>query len=308
MAVRNEQIAAVRRFNRFYTRQIGLLDEHLNGSPFSYPEARIMYELAHNKDASASDLVVGLGMDAGFVSRILGRLERRGLITRRRSEADGRVSQLNLTARGQVQFAELDAASQRDMSRMLGRVKGDGPDRLIRAMRTIQDLLGFRGTVMRPPIRLRRPRPGDLGWVVERNAAVYAKEYGWGLGAEALFARIVADYQQHHDPERERCWIAERWGDRVGCVFLVKKTDTVAQLRMLLVEPGARGSGLGRRLVDECTEFAREAGYRKIVLWTNRVLSAARHIYESAGYRFVKEERHDELDTDPIFEVWELKL
>ena len=308
MAVRNEQIAAVRRFNRFYTRQIGLLDEHLNGSPFSYPEARIMYELAQNKDASASDLMASLGMDGGFVSRILVRLERRGLISRRRSEADGRVSHLNLTTRGQAEFADLNAASQRDMSRMLGRVKGDGPDRLIRAMRTIQDLLGFRGTVSRPPIRLRRPRPGDLGWVVERNAAVYAKEYRWGLGAEALFARIVADYQQNHDPERERCWIAERWGDRVGCVFLVKKTDTVAQLRMLLVEPGARGSGLGRRLVDECTQFAREAGYRKIVLWTNRVLSAARHIYESAGYRFVKEERHDELDTDPIFEVWELKL
>ena len=308
MAVRNEQIAAVRRFNRFYTRQIGLLDEHLNGSPFSYPEARIMYELAQNKDASASDLVASLGMDAGFVSRVLVRLVRRGLISRRRSESDGRVSQLNLTARGQADFAALNAASQRDMSRMLGRIKGDGPDRLIGAMRTIEDLLGFRGARAHPPIRLRRPRPGDLGWVVERNAAAYAKEYGWGLQAEALFARIVADYQQNHDPERERCWIAERWGDRVGCVFLVKKTDTVAQLRMLLVEPGARGSGLGRRLVDQCTQFAREAGYRKIVLWTNRVLSAARHIYESAGYRFVKEERHDELDTDPIFEVWELKL
>ncbi|HWH03818.1 MAG TPA: bifunctional helix-turn-helix transcriptional regulator/GNAT family N-acetyltransferase [Gemmatimonadales bacterium] len=307
MAVRNEQIAAVRRFNRFYTRQIGLLDEHLNGSPFSYPEARIMYELAHSKDASASDLVMGLGMDAGFVSRILVRLERRGLISRRRSESDGRVSQLNLTTRGQTEFAALNAASQRDMSRMLGRIKGDGPDRLIGAMRAIEDLLGFRGARIMP-VRLRRPRPGDLGWVVERNGAVYAKEYGWGLQAEALFARIVSDYQQQHDPERERCWIAERNGERVGCVFLVKKTDTVAQLRMLLVEPGARGSGLGRRLVDECTQFAREAGYRKIVLWTNRVLSAARHIYESAGYRFVREERHDELDTDPIFEVWELKL
>ena len=308
MAVRNEQIAAVRRFNRFYTRQIGLLEEHLNGTPFSYPEARIMYELAHSKDASASDLVMSLGMDAGFVSRILVRLERRGLVSRRRSEADGRVSQLNLTTRGQAEFAELNAASQRDMSRMLGRIKGDGPERLIGAMRALEDLLGFRGARAHPPIRLRRPRPGDLGWVVERNAAVYAKEYGWGLGAEALFARIVADYQQNHDPERERCWIAERWGERVGCVFLVRKTDTVGQLRMLLVDPGARGTGLGRRLVDECTQFAREAGYRKIVLWTNRVLSAARHIYESAGYRFVKEERHDELDTDPIFEVWELKL
>jgi len=308
MTVRSEQIAAVRRFNRFYTRQIGLLDEHLNGSPFSYPEARIMYELAHTKDASATDLVTSLEMDAGFVSRILVRLERRGLVNRRRAAADRRVSQLSLTTRGQAEFAELNAASQRDMSRMLGRVKGDGPDRLIGAMRTIEDLLGFRGVRTRPPIRLRRPRPGDLGWVVERNGAVYANEFGWGLEAEALFARIVSDYQQKHDPERERCWIAERMGERVGCVFLVKKTDTIAQLRMLLVEPGARGSGLGRRLVDECTQFARESGYRKVVLWTNRVLSAARHIYETAGYRFVKEERHDELGTDPIFEVWELKL
>jgi len=307
MAVRDEHIASVRRFNRFYTRQIGLLDEHLNGGPFSYPEARIIYELAHSDNASATDLVTSLGMDAGFVSRILVRLDRRGFISRRRSEADGRLFQLNLTARGRAEFAELNAASQRDVGRMLGRVKGDGPERLVGAMRMIEELLGFRGARLQP-VRLRRPRPGDLGWVVERNGAVYAKEYGWGLQAEALFARIVADYQQHHDPERERCWIAERAGERVGCVFLVKKTETVAQLRMLLVEPGARGSGLGRRLVDECTRFARQTGYRKIVLWTNRVLSAARHIYESAGYRFVKEERHDELDTDPIFEVWELKL
>ncbi|HYK12093.1 MAG TPA: bifunctional helix-turn-helix transcriptional regulator/GNAT family N-acetyltransferase [Gemmatimonadales bacterium] len=307
MAARPEHIAAVRRFNRFYTRQIGLLDEHLNGSPFSYPEARILYELAHQKDASSTDLVTNLGMDPGYVSRLVTRLDRRGLVTRRRSAADGRLVQLNLSERGRLQFGELDAASQRDVGRLLGRVRGDGPDRIIGAMRTIEELLGLRG-VARPPVRLRRPRPGDLGWVVERNGAVYAQEYKWGLKAEALFARIVADFQQNLDPERERCWIAESLGRRVGCVLLAKKTETVAQLRMLLVEPGARGFGLGRRLVDECTQFAREAGYRKIVLWTNRVLSAARHIYESAGYRFVKEERHHDLDTDPIFEVWELKL
>lgn len=307
MAVRNEQIAAVRRFNRFYTRQIGLLDEHLNGSPFSYAEARILYELAHSEDASATDLIMTLAMDPGYVSRILARLGRMGLVTRRRSEADGRLFRLNLSARGRAEFANLNAASQRDVGRMLGRVRGDGSDRLVGAMQTIERVLGFAGAT-KPRVRLRHPRPGDLGWVVERNAAAYAKEYGWGLRAEALFARIVSDFQTNHDPERERCWIAETPAERVGCVFLVKKTGTVAQLRMLLVEPGARGTGLGRRLVDECTHFARGAGYRKIVLWTNRVLVAARRLYRSAGYRFVRTERHDDLDTDPVFEVWELAL
>jgi DNA-binding MarR family transcriptional regulator/N-acetylglutamate synthase-like GNAT family acetyltransferase len=301
------QIAAVRRFNRFYTRQIGLLDERLNGSPFSYAEARILYEVAHHADTSATDVVTSLGMDPGYVSRILARLERWGLVNRRRSGADGRRFDLNLSARGRSEFADLNAASQRDVGRMLGRVPRGGPDRLIGAMRTIEDILGSRAGSS-PRVTLRRPRPGDLGWVVERNGALYAKEYGWGLRAEALFATIVSEFQKNFDPTCERCWIAERAGERVGCVFLVKKTETVAQLRMLLVEPGARGAGLGRRLVDECTRFARQAGYRKIVLWTNRVLSAARHVYQAAGYHFVKEERHTELDTDPVFEVWELKL
>lgn len=302
----NEQIAAVRQFNRFYARQIGLLDEHLNGSPFSYAEARILYELAHRENASATDLVLGLGMDPGYVSRVIARLGRGGLVARHRSEGDGRRVHLNLTARGRASFATLNSAAQRDVGRLLGRVKGNGPERLIGAMRTIEDLLGLRGQA--PAVRLRRPRPGDLGWVVERNGAVYAHEYGWGLKAEALFARIVSDFQNGYDPDRERCWIAEQAGERVGCVFLVRKTDRVAQLRMLLVEPQARGTGLGKRLVEECTRFARRAGYRKIVLWTNRVLSAARHIYQTAGYRFVKTERHDDLDTDPVFEVWELQL
>ena len=303
------RIAAVRRFNRFYTRRIGVLEEHLASSPFSLAEARVLYELAHRPGATATALGTGLGLDAGYLSRILAGFMRRGLVARRRSRVDARQAHLSLTASGRAAFAKLDAASQRDVGALLARLPPVAQTRLVGAMRRVEGLLADRAAAPHEaPCVLRDPRPGDLGWVVERHGALYAQEYGWGVRFEALVAGIAARFVEHEDRTRERCWIAERDGERVGCVFLVKKSATVAQLRLLLVEPAARGLGLGRRLVDECTRFARRAGYRKVVLWTNSVLDAARHIYAAAGYRLVKRERHRDLGTDPVFEVWELEL
>jgi DNA-binding MarR family transcriptional regulator/N-acetylglutamate synthase-like GNAT family acetyltransferase len=304
---RDRRVASVRRFNRFYTRQIGVLEEHLSRSPFSLAQARVLYEVAQRRDIAASELAAKLGLDAGYLSRILVGFERRGLVTRRRSRADARRAQLGLTARGRAAFAELDQAARRDVSAMLAELPDPAQERLVAAMRTVEALLAGRPTARRPYV-LREPRPGDLGWVVERHGALYAAEYGWGVRFEALVAEIAARFARHQGRARERCWIAVRDGARVGCVFLVKKTPSVAQLRLLLVEPSARGLGLGRRLVDECSRFARRAGYRKIVLWTNSVLHAARRIYQAAGYRMVKKERHVDLGTDPAFEVWELRL
>jgi DNA-binding MarR family transcriptional regulator/GNAT superfamily N-acetyltransferase len=301
------RVALVRRFNRFYTRQIGVLEEHLNRSPFSLAEARVLYEVAQRRDITATELAAGLGLDAGYLSRILAGFERRGLVARRRARADARRSHLALTARGRGAFSRLDAASRRDVGAMLGRLPVPAQARLVSAMRTVEALLGGRPAAGRPYV-LRDVRPGDLGWVVERHGVLYATEYGWGVRFEALVAEIAARFVRRRDPARERCWIAERDGERVGCVFLVRKSASVAQLRLLLVEPAARGLGLGRRLVDECTRFARRAGYGKIVLWTNSVLETARHIYRTAGYRLVRKERHDDLGTDPAFEIWELKL
>jgi DNA-binding MarR family transcriptional regulator len=300
-------VAAVRRFNRFYTRQIGVLDEHLARGPFSLTEARVLYELAHHDGTTATALGAELGLDAGYLSRILARFARQGLLDRRRSGADWRRAELALTVRGRSAFGRLDAASQHDVGGLAGALSPPRRSRLVAAMRTIEELLGAPAAL---PARcvLRNHRPGDMGWVVERHGAVYAAEYGWGERFEALVAEIVARFIRHERRETERCWIAECEGERVGCVFLVRKTATVAQLRLLLVEPEARGLGLGRRLVGECTRFARRAGYRKIVLWTNSVLAAARHLYREEGYRLVARERHTDLGTDPAFEVWELTL
>ena len=299
--------AAVRRFNRFYTRQIGVLEEHLARSPFSLTEARVLYELAHRADATATALGAELGLDAGYLSRILARFARRGLVARHPSRADRRRTHLALTPRGRAAFGRLDVASEREVGALVGALDAPSRARLAGAMRAIEQLLGAPGGPDAGYV-LRNHRPGDMGWVVERHGAVYAAEYGWGGRFEALVASIVARFIRRERPGRERCWIAERGGERVGCVFLVRKTEAVAQLRLLLVEPSARGLGLGRRLVGECTRFARRAGYRKIRLWTNSVLDAARHLYREEGYRLVARERHTDLEADPRFEVWELKL
>jgi DNA-binding MarR family transcriptional regulator len=303
----DRRVAAVRKFNRFYTRQIGVLREGLLGSPFSLTEVRVLYELAHRRKPTATELAGVLGLDTGYLSRILRGFQRRGLIDKTPSQADGRETLLSLTGKGRRTFAPLDARSSAEIGGLLRRLAPAGQIRLVEAMRTIETLLGAEPE-RRVPFLLRPHQSGDMGWVVHRHGVLYAQEYGWDEQFEALVAEIVAAFIRNFDPKRERCWIGEREGEIVGSVLLVKQSKTVAKLRLLLVEPTARGLGLGSRLVGECERFARQTGYRKIVLWTNSVLRAARHIYEEAGYRLVHEERHHSFGHDLIGETWELDL
>jgi DNA-binding MarR family transcriptional regulator/N-acetylglutamate synthase-like GNAT family acetyltransferase len=302
-----QRITAVRRFNRFYTRQIGLLREGYLESPFSLTQVRVLYELAHREDPTASKLARDLELDAGYLSRILGGFERRGLVDKRRSEADGRQALLRLTERGWEAFAPLDRRSHDDIGALLNRMPEAEQERAVEAMVTIERLLGAEPEP-RVPYVLRPPQPGDLGWVVQRHGALYAREYGWDETFEALVAEIVARFVRTYDPKRERCWIAEKDAQNVGSVLCVQKSPTVAQLRLLLVEPEARGLGIGKRLVDECIRFARAVGYRKVMLWTNDVLVAARRMYERAGFRLVEEEQHHSFGHDLVGQNWELKL
>jgi DNA-binding MarR family transcriptional regulator/N-acetylglutamate synthase-like GNAT family acetyltransferase len=301
------RVDVVRRFNRFYTRRIGALRAGLLDSPFPLAEARLLYELARRSRPTASEIARDLGLDAGYLSRMLRGLERKRLITRERSADDGRQSLLALTAAGRRAAATLDERSSAEVRAMLGRLPDDGQRRLVAAMRDVERLLGA-APESKAPYLLRAHRPGDMGWVVHRHAVLYAQEYGWDGRFEAMVAKIVAKFIDDFDPQRERCWIAERDGEIIGSVFLVAKSPTVAQLRMLYVEPAARGLGIGTRLVDECERFAREKGYRKIVLWTNSCLHAARHIYEATGYRLVAEEPHRSFGHRLVGQTWELKL
>jgi DNA-binding MarR family transcriptional regulator/GNAT superfamily N-acetyltransferase len=301
------QVEAVRRFNRFYTKQIGVLHEKVLRSPFSLTEARILYELAHQEQTTASGLVKELGLDGGYLSRILREFEKRGLLAKLPSETDGRMSLLRLTGKGKKAFERIDTNSRGQIDAVLRGLSTDDRHRLVEAMNTIGGLLGARPE-QKVPYVLRPHRPGDMGWIVHRHAVLYTEEYGWDEQFEALVAGIVAHIIQRFDPKRERCWIAEREGERVGSVVLVKKSKTTAKLRLLLVEPKARGLGIGTRMVQECSLFARQAGYRKIDLWTNSVLHAARRIYQAAGYRLIREEPHHSFGHDLIGETWELKL
>lgn len=301
------QIEAVRGFGRFYTRYLGALNEGLLDSPFSLTEARVLYELAHHEVTDAVSLSTKLGLDSGYLSRLIGKLDRQGLISRTPSPDDGRVKLLALTPTGQLAFAQLNAASARDVERALSDL-GDGDrHRLVQAMETIRSMLSV-SPVERAPFILRPHQPGDLGWVVQRHGAVYAREYQWDMRFEGLVAEIVAAFARGFDPRREWVWIAEKDGVRVGSVFLVKKSDDVAQLRLLLVDQGARGLGIGRRLVKECSRFARQAGYTSITLWTNSVLHSARKIYEAEGYRLVEEEPHHSFGHDLVGQNWDLEL
>ena len=303
----DHRVAAVRRFNRFYTKRIGVLHEGLLRSPFSLTEARVLYELAEREGVTATELGRELGLDAGYLSRILRRFGERGLIRRTPSQADGRQHHLWLTERGRAAFLPLDEASRAEVGGMLAALSESQQRGLLDAMVTLERLLGG-GPLSETPCVLRRHRPGDMGWVVHRHGLLYAQEYGWDERFEALVAGIVAQFALHHDPRRERCWIAERGGESLGSVFLVEESEQVAKLRLLLVEPRARGLGIGTRLVEECEAFAREAGYRTIRLWTNSVLHAARRIYERAGYRLVHEEPHHSFGHDLVGETWELQL
>jgi DNA-binding MarR family transcriptional regulator/GNAT superfamily N-acetyltransferase len=301
------RVAAVRRFSRFYTRLLGLLQEGYLASPFSLTQVRVLYELARREDPTAGELARDLGLDAGYLSRILGDFERRGLVERRRSKADGRQVLLRLSEHGWEAFTPLDRRSHDEVGALLDRLPESEQQRVVEAMGIIERLLGAQPEP-RAPYILRPPLPGDLGWVVQRHGALYAREYGWDETFEALVAEIVAKFLRTYDPRRERCWIAEKDGTSVGAVFCVRRSPTVAQLRLLLVEPEARGLGIGRRLVDECIRFARAAGYRKMMLWTNDVLVSARRIYEAAGFRLVEEERHHSFGRDLVGQNWELKL
>lgn len=303
----SQRIDAVRRFNRFYTKQIGVLQEGLLKSPFPLTEARVIYELAQQEETTATVLGSELGLDAGYLSRMVSGFEKQGLLQKQPSPTDGRQNLLRLTTAGQAAFANLNSQSQQEIGAMLEQLSASDQQRLVAAMQTIEGILA-EATPARAPYLLRSHQPGDMGWVVHRHAVLYAQEYGWDERFEALVAEIVAKFIQHFDPKWERCWLAEINGDVVGSVFLVKQSEEVAKLRLLLVEPKARGLGIGARLVDECIGFARRTGYQKITLWTNSILTAARAIYVKAGFQLVLSEPHHSFGHDLVGETWELEL
>jgi DNA-binding MarR family transcriptional regulator/GNAT superfamily N-acetyltransferase len=305
------RVATVRRFNRFYTRQIGVLRRNFLDSPYSLGEARVLHEIASGKSPTATAIGRALDLDAGYLSRVLRNFERRGLIRRTASRHDARQSHLVLTPRGRRAYAPLDQRSQQSTGAMLQKLNPPDQARLIAAMSTIETLLAVQSASAPSSgraYRLRAPVPGDLGWVVRRHAELYAQEYGWTEPFEGLCAKIVADFANQNDPERERCWIADVDGENVGCIFLVQDSPEVARIRLLLVDPKARGLGLGARLVDECVHFARATGYRKITLWTHSVLTAARHIYQKAGFRLTHSEPHASWGQPVVSEFWDLEL
>ena len=306
------RIAAVRRFNRFYTQAIGVLHEGWLDSPFSLAEARVLYELARLGTATATDLIAALGLDAGYLSRILRAFEKRGLVSRKPSPNDKRQSLVSLTARGRKAFAPLERKTVDDIAAMLKTMPERDQQRLIAAMDEVQALVGAEPKPEASFI-LRPPRHGDFGWIVAAHGELYAREYGWTEPFEGLCAGIVADYVNHYDPRWEACWIAEMNGENVGSVMLVKdkpgdQQPTVARLRLLLVHPKARGRGLGKKLTDECVRFARAAGYKQVTLWTHSVLGAARHIYEKAGFTLTSSEKKTSWGQDVVAEYWDLRL
>ncbi|MDP3693254.1 helix-turn-helix domain-containing GNAT family N-acetyltransferase [Bradyrhizobium sp.] len=302
----NDQISAVRAFNRFYTRKLGVLDQQLLKSPFSLSEARVLYELAHREDAAAKDIGIELGLDPGYLSRIVQKFDEDGLITRKPLASDRRQFRLALTAKGRQTFARLERSMEDEVGAMLASLRHGDSDRLIAAMAAIERLLGT--TDAAPPAILRDPRPGDMGWVVQSHGALYAREYGFDSSFEGLVAEIAGKFLTSFDASRERCWIAELDGVQVGSVFLVRQSDTVAKLRLLLVDPAGRGQGLGQRLVEECIAFARACGYRKITLWTQSILVAARKIYQDKGFVLVATEPHRSFGQSLIGETWEREL
>jgi DNA-binding MarR family transcriptional regulator/GNAT superfamily N-acetyltransferase len=303
----HRHVAAVRRFNRFYTQRIGVLQAGWVGSPFSLTEARVLYEISQRNRPTAAEIGRELGLDAGYMSRMLRRFHKSGLIRRQGSPDDARQTLLSLTARGRKAFAPIEARSNRQVGVMLSRLPAARRDDLVSALTTAESLLSEPANAAREVI-LREPKPGDLGWIVARHAVLYAREYGWADEFEGLCAQIVADYAKNFDARCERCWIAERNGENVGSVFLVKDSEGVARLRLLLVEPSARGLGVGKRLTAECVKFARRCGYRRITLWTHSVLTAARHIYEQAGFRLTSSEKRRSFGQQVVSEHWDLLL
>jgi DNA-binding MarR family transcriptional regulator/GNAT superfamily N-acetyltransferase len=301
------QVAAVRRFSRFYTRKLGIIEPKLLDSPWTLQEARIIYEIAERQTCTATDLVRALGLDAGYLSRTLQALQRRQVVTRKPSKADRRVTEITLTAKGRAAFAELDGRSRREVAGLLGKLETADRVAVINAMTTIEQAL--EPSAQQPMgFLLRSHRPGDIGWIISRHGALYTQEHGWDISFEALAAEIAAQFIRSYDAAREHCWIAEIGGEPVGSVFLVKASDDVAKLRLLLVERKARGLGVGRALTEQCIRFARQAGYTSITLWTQSILVAARGIYQRAGFARVRQEKHHSFGVDLVGETWELKL
>ena len=306
-SVAAEAVEAVRRFNRFYTRRIGVLDERLLKSPFSLAEARLLYELAHRNGLSAAELARDLGLDPGYLSRTLQRLEKAGLIGRVPVAGDGRRSRIDLTGAGREAFTPLDRQSADAVAEMVAPLKPHDRTRLLAALATVENMLSD-AQRSPPALVLRRHQAGDIGWIIHRQGRLYAEEYGWDETYEGLVAEILAAFVKNFDARRERAWIAEMAGEIVGSVFLVRQDDAIAKLRLLYVEPAARGLGIGVRLVDEVIAFARGKGYRTLTLWTNDILASARRIYEEAGFRLVSQGRHKSFGKDLVGQTWELTL
>jgi len=300
-----DRISAVRAFNRLWTARIGLLADHLHDTPFSLTEARVIFELAQRSTTEVSTLRKELVLDAGYLSRILTRFKRDRIVKLQHNRADARRRIASLTSEGLRAYRRLSSRSEKAVERLLKTLTDDQQQRLINAMHEIERVLANRP---RQFVILRPPRAGDLGWIVERHGALYAREYAWNEEFEALVARIVGDYVAKRDPQREAAWIAELDGDRVGCVLCVRKNASTAQLRLLLVDPTARGHGIGRKLVDECIDFARDRGYKRMVLWTNDVLHSARRIYEAAGFTLASSGKHHAFGHDLVEQTWELSL
>jgi DNA-binding MarR family transcriptional regulator/predicted N-acetyltransferase YhbS len=308
VAVSDSRVDAVRRFNRLYTQRIGVLRNRIYNSRWSLADVRVLYELARAAGPSnATDLARGLGIDPGYLSRTLRGFVAKGYVRRSRSAHDARRLNLTLTAAGRQAFAPLDRASHDEIAALLAPLAGEAQARLVAAMRTIESVLGG-GQASTGGFVLRPHRPGDIGWVVSRHGAIYAQELGWDETFEALVAEIAARFIRRYNPKRECCWIAERGGQNVGAAFVVEKSPKVAQLRLLIVEPSARGAGIGRRLVGECIDFARRKRYHRIMLWTNRGLDAARHLYEEAGFHLTAEERHHSFGKDLVGQTFVLEL
>src|SRR5579872_561057 len=312
MPVSATHIATVRAFNRDYTRRLGLLQRAMHDTPFSLTEARVLYEIAHRRDVTAAELRHDLGLDRGYLSRILKRFSERKLLRQEASSSDRRRRHLRLTGMGERCFAGLDRKSQRQVKEMLAPLADEKLQVVLTAMNAIHSALAnpviAATDIAAAPVTLRAHRPGDMGWVIERHGTLYSREYGWDERFEALVAQIAADFINHFKPGRERCWIAQANGRRVGCIFLVAQDETTAKLRLLLVEPDARGLGVGRHLVSECVQFAREAGYAKVVLWTQDELLAARHLYQQAGFVLTHKEPHQSFGHNLVAETWELVL
>ena len=301
------QIAAVRGFSRFYTQKLGIIEPKLLHSPWTLQEARIIYEIAQQETCTATDLVRSLGLDAGFLSRTLATLQRRQIVARKPSKTDRRANELVLTAKGRAAFTELDSRSRSEVAALLGGLDDDGRARVVGAMTAIERALQPQ-TEKPAGFLLRSHRPGDIGWIVSRHGAVYAQEYGWDISFEALVAEITAHFLRNFDARREYCWIAEVDGEPVGSIFLVRGSDEVAKLRLLLVEKKARGLGVGRALVEQCIRFAGERGYSSVTLWTQSILVAARGIYARAGFELTKQEPHHSFGVDLVGETWDLKF